>query len=88
MYLGLLSINDIVITCARTGRDSSSNRADIAIDHTNCGIRSGFILLRFIFIVVIKFSASRMDLLLDVGRRKLDLQMPAHVQFLLQEEDK
>jgi hypothetical protein len=41
----------------RTGRDSSSNRAVIAIDHTNSRIRSGFILI----VVVIKFTAPRME---------------------------
>jgi hypothetical protein len=51
-----------VIAPARTGRESSSRRAVIAIDHTNSGIRSGFILFGFILIVVvIKFTAPKID---------------------------
>jgi len=51
-----------VIAPARTGSDSSSNRAVMAIDHTNSGIRSGFMLFGFILIVVvIKFTAPRME---------------------------
>jgi hypothetical protein len=33
-----------VIAPAKTGSDSSSNRAIMEIDHTNSGIRSGFML--------------------------------------------
>jgi hypothetical protein len=36
-----------VIAAARTGNDNSSSRTVIAIDHTNSGIRSGFILFGF-----------------------------------------
>jgi hypothetical protein len=51
-----------VIAPARTGKDRSSSRAVIAIDHTNSGIRSGFMFLCFILIVVvIKFTALRME---------------------------
>jgi len=51
-----------VIAPARTGRESNSNRAVIAIDHTNRGIRSGFMLFGFILIVVVmKFTAPRID---------------------------
>jgi hypothetical protein len=58
----LRSVNSIVIAPARTGRDSSSSRAVIAIDHTNNGIRSGFKFLGFMLIVVvIKFTAARIE---------------------------
>jgi hypothetical protein len=33
----------------------------MVIDHTNGGIRSGFMLFGFILIVVIKFTAPRID---------------------------
>jgi len=38
-----------VIAPAKTGSDNSSSRAVIAINHTNSGIRSGFMLFGFIF---------------------------------------
>jgi hypothetical protein len=58
----LRSVNSIVIAPARTGRESNSRRAVIAIDHTNTGIRSGFMLFGFILIVVvIKFTAPRIE---------------------------
>jgi hypothetical protein len=51
-----------VIAAARTGRDSSSSRAVMAIAHTNSGIRSGFILFDFILIVVvIQYTAPRIE---------------------------
>ena len=51
-----------MIAPARTGKDSRSSRAVIAIDHTNSGIRSGFMLFGFILIVVVmKFTAPRID---------------------------
>jgi hypothetical protein len=51
-----------VIAPARTGKDRSSSRAVIAIDHTNSEILSGFMLLGFMLIVVvIKFTAPRME---------------------------
>jgi hypothetical protein len=51
-----------VIAPARTGRDSSSSSAVIATAHTNSGIRSGFMFIGFMLIVVeIKFTAPRMD---------------------------
>jgi hypothetical protein len=47
---------------ARTGRDRRRSSAVIATAHTNRGIRSGFIFLGFILIVVeIKFTAPRID---------------------------
>jgi hypothetical protein len=50
-----------VIAPARTGSDNNSSRTVMAIDHTNNGIRSGFILFGFILIVVaIKFTAPKM----------------------------
>ena len=56
------SVNNIVISPARTGSDSRSSSAVMAIDHTNSGIRSGFIFFGFILtVVVIKFTAPRMD---------------------------
>jgi hypothetical protein len=52
----------IVIAPARTDSDNSSSRAVIAIDHTNGGIRSSFILIGFMLIgVVIKFTAPRIE---------------------------
>jgi hypothetical protein len=51
-----------VIAPARAGSESSNSRAVTAIDHTNSGVRSGFMLFGFMLIVVvIKFTASRMD---------------------------
>jgi hypothetical protein len=51
-----------VIAPARTGRDRRRSRAVIAIDHTNSGIRSGFMLLGFMLIVVVmKFTAPKME---------------------------
>jgi len=51
-----------VIAPASTGSDRSNKRAVIAIDHTNSGIRSGFMLFGFMLIVVvIKFTAPRME---------------------------
>jgi len=50
------------IATARTGSDNSSSRAVTAIDHTNSGICSGFMLSGFILIVgVIKFTAPRIE---------------------------
>ena len=43
----LRPVSNIVIAPARTGRDNNSRRAVIVIDHTNSGIRSGFMLLPF-----------------------------------------
>lgn len=51
-----------MIAPARTGRDRRSNRAVMATDHTNSGIRSGFMLFGFMLIVVeMKFTAPRID---------------------------
>jgi len=51
-----------VIAPASPGRDSNSSRAVMAIDHTNSGIRSGFMLFGFMLIVVVmKFIAPRID---------------------------
>jgi hypothetical protein len=61
-----------VIAPASTGRDSSSNRAVMAIDHTNSGIRSGFMLFGFMLIVVvIKFTAPRIDEIPAKWREKM-----------------
>jgi hypothetical protein len=58
----LQSVNSIVIAPARTGKDNNSSRAVMAIDHTNSGIRSGFMLFGFMLIVVvIKFIAPRIE---------------------------
>jgi hypothetical protein len=47
---------------ATTGRDGRSNNAVIATAQTNKGIRSGFIFLGFMLIVVeIKFTAPRIE---------------------------
>jgi hypothetical protein len=47
---------------ARTGKDRRSNNAVIATAHSNRGIRSGFIFLGFMLIVVeIKFGATRIE---------------------------
>jgi hypothetical protein len=52
----------MVIAPANTGSDRKRSRAVIATAHTNRGIRSGFIFLGFILIVVeMKFTAPRMD---------------------------
>jgi hypothetical protein len=55
-----------VIAPARTGNNNNNNnnssRAVMAINHTNNGIRSSFILSGFMLIVVVmKFTAPRMD---------------------------
>ena len=56
------SHSSIVTAPARTGNDSTSSRAIMAIDHTNSGIRSRFILFVFLLIVVvIKFTAPRIE---------------------------
>jgi len=58
----LRSVSSIVIAPARTGKESRRSKAVMAIDHTNRGIRSGFMLFGFILIVVvIKFTAPRID---------------------------
>ena len=58
----LRSVNNIVIAPARTGSDNNSSKAVMAIDHTNSGIRSGFIVFGFILIVVVmKLTAPRID---------------------------
>jgi len=58
----LRSVSSIVIAPASTGRESSSSSAVIAIDQTNRGIRSGFMLFGFMLIVVVmKFTAPRME---------------------------
>jgi hypothetical protein len=52
----------MVIAPASTGSDRSSSSAVIATDHTNKGIRSGFIVLGFMLIVVeMKFTAPRIE---------------------------
>lgn len=56
------SVSSIVIAPAKTGSDKRSNRAVMATDHTNSGIRSGFMLVGFMLMVVeIKFTAPRME---------------------------
>lgn len=51
-----------MIAPANTGSDSSNSSAVIATDHTNSGIRSGFMLFGFMLIVVeMKFTAPRID---------------------------
>ena len=56
------SVNSIVIAPASTGSGNSTRRAVIATDHTNRGIRSGFMFFGFMLIVVeMKFTAPRMD---------------------------
>lgn len=51
-----------MIAPASTGSDNKSSRAVMATDHTNRGIRSGFILFGFMLIVVeMKFTAPRME---------------------------
>jgi hypothetical protein len=53
--------NDVINLRSVNSSDNSSNKAVIAIDHTNRGIRSGFMLFGFILIVVMKFTAPRID---------------------------
>lgn len=56
------SVSSIVIAPASTGSDNKSSRAVMATDHTNRGIRSGFILFGFMLMVVeMKFTAPRME---------------------------
>jgi hypothetical protein len=50
-----------VIAPATTGSESYSRRTVIVIDHTNSGIRSGFMLFGFMLTVVIKFTAPRIE---------------------------
>ncbi len=51
-----------MIAPASTGSDSRSRRAVMATDHTNRGIRSGFMFFGFMLIVVeMKFTAPRID---------------------------
>jgi len=58
----LRSVNNIVIAPASTGSDSRSSSAVTAIDHTNSGIRSGFMFFGcMLTVVVIKFTAPRME---------------------------
>jgi len=58
----LRSVSSIVIAPARTGRDRRRSSAVIPIDHTNSGIRSGFMLFGFMLIVVVmKFTAPRIE---------------------------
>ena len=47
----LRSVSSIVITPARTGSNTSSSRAVTAIDHTNNGVRSGFIHLALTYLI-------------------------------------
>lgn len=59
----LRSVNNIVIAPASTGNESNNNTAVINTDHTNNGNRSKDNLLdRILIIVVIKFTAPKMDL--------------------------
>jgi hypothetical protein len=50
-----------VIALARTSSEISNSRSLMSNDHTKSGIRSGFMLIGFILIVVIMFTAPRMD---------------------------
>lgn len=55
-------MRSIVIAPARTGRERSNNTAVIRTDQTNRGIRSKVIPFdRILIIVVIKFTAPRID---------------------------
>lgn len=56
------SVNSIVIAPAKTGRDRRSRIAVMKTDHTNRGIRSNLMpVLRILMIVVIKFTAPRIE---------------------------
>ena len=60
--LRLRSVNNIVIAPANTGRDRSSKIAVKNTDHTKRGVRSQVIPAeRILIIVVIKFTAPRID---------------------------
>lgn len=51
-----------MIAPASTGSDSSRSSAVMATDHTNSGIRSGFMFFGFMLMVVeMKFTAPRID---------------------------
>lgn len=57
------SVNSIVIAPANTGRDKSRRIAVKNTDHTNSGVRSQDIpTVRILMIVVIKFTAPKIDL--------------------------
>jgi hypothetical protein len=61
-----------VIAPANTGKDNKSNTAVITTDHTNKGIRSKLIPLdRILIIVVIKFTAPRIDEIPAKWREKI-----------------
>lgn len=52
----------MVIAPARTGNESRRSNAVIPTAHTNSGIRSGFMFVGFMLIVVeMKFTAPRID---------------------------
>ena len=53
----LQSDSSMVIAPASTGRDRSSNRALTATDHTNSGIRSGFMQI----VADMKFTAPTIE---------------------------
>jgi hypothetical protein len=56
------SVNNIVIAPAKTGNDNNNKIAVINTDHTNKGIRSMVIPIdRILIIVVIKFTAPKID---------------------------
>jgi hypothetical protein len=57
--VGVLQYHEVL---CYNGSDSSNSSAVIATDHTNSGIRSGFLLFGFTMIVVeMKFTAPRTD---------------------------
>ena len=56
------SVSKLKQNIHEVGKDNNNSRAVMAIDHTNSGIRSGFMLFGFMLIVVvIKFTAPRID---------------------------
>jgi len=58
----LRSVKSIVIAPAKTGRDSNRRIAVRNTDHTNKGVRSQVIpTVRILIIVVIKFTAPKID---------------------------
>jgi hypothetical protein len=62
----------MVIAPANTGRDKSNNKAVIPTDQTNRGIWSKDILLgRILIIVVIKFTAPKIDEIPAKWREKI-----------------
>jgi len=72
------SVSNIVMAPAKTGSDRSSKIAVINTDQTNKGVRSQVIpVVRILIIVVMKFTAPRIDLAPAIWSLKIDRSMDA-----------